>query len=98
MHSFRQELLVTCNSVIDTIIVESILDGDRFVYPEILVSVGMKMLLTMWLLNFGSVDLMDPLASKSNLSVGEDTKMAKGHAVCKNLKGEGAMTVVWIKN
>jgi hypothetical protein len=30
--------------------------------------------------------------------VEKDTKMAKGHAVCRNLKGEGAMTVVWIEN
>jgi hypothetical protein len=39
-----------------------------------------------------------PSASKSNLSVEEDTKMAKGHAVCRNLKGEGVMTVVRIEN
>ena len=66
MHSFRQELWVTCNSVIDTIIGERRLE--IFVSkPGILVSVGMKMVLTMWLSNLGSVDLTDPLASKSNL-------------------------------
>ena len=65
MHSFRQELWVTCNSVIDTIIGERRLE--IFVSkPGILVSVGMKMVLTMWLSNLGSVDLTDPLASKSN--------------------------------
>jgi hypothetical protein len=58
----------------------------------------MEMVLAMWLSNLGSVDLGDPLASKSNLSVEEDTKMAKGHAVCRNLKGEGVMTVAWIEN
>ena len=45
--------------------------------PGILVSVGMKMVLTMWLSNLGSVDLTDPLASKSNLWWMKNTKMAK---------------------
>jgi hypothetical protein len=52
-------------------------------------SVGMEMVLAMWLSNLASVDLRDPLASKSNLSVEEYTKMAKGHIVCRNLKGMG---------
>ena len=63
-----------------------------------MVSVDMEMVLTTWIANLGSVDLRDPLVSKSNLSVEKDTKMAKEHAVCRNLKGEGVMTVVWIKN
>jgi hypothetical protein len=58
----------------------------------------MEMVLAMWISNLGSVDLRDPLASKSNLSMEEDTKMAKGHTVCRNLKGEGVMTEVWIEN
>ena len=41
----------------------------------------MEMVLTTWISNLGSVDLRDPLVSKSNLSVDKDTKVAKEHAV-----------------
>jgi hypothetical protein len=30
--------------------------------------------------------------------VEKDTKMVKGHTVCRSLKGEGVMTMVWIEN
>ena len=46
-----------------------------------MVSVDMEMVLTTWIANLGSVDLRDPLVSKSNLSADKDTKMAKEHAV-----------------
>ena len=64
MHSFRQELWVTCNRDHRSIIERRL---EIFVSkPGILVSVGMQMVLTMWLSNLGSVPLTDPLASKSN--------------------------------
>jgi hypothetical protein len=45
MHSFRQELWVTCNSVIDTNIEERL--EILFLTGWVLVSVGMKMVLAM---------------------------------------------------
>jgi hypothetical protein len=49
----------------------------------------MEMVLTTWLSNLGSVDLRDPLASKSNLSVEEDTKMAKDTQYAGISRGRG---------
>jgi hypothetical protein len=49
----------------------------------------MKMVLTMLLSNLGSVALRDPLASKSNLSVEEDTKMAKDTQFAGISRGRG---------